>query len=75
MAQLETLPYPGPPQRAAHAGDPGGPIGHEWGQDQLVMDSDGVVWRCTVSGLPGTWEQITVPSGASRHSLLMAVGG
>ena len=43
----DSIPYAGPPVR--HQPD------WSWRVGKLVIDSAGVVWRCTVAGRPGTW--------------------
>lgn len=34
---------------------PGAPTTGTWAVNDVVLDSIGVVWRCTVAGTPGTW--------------------
>lgn len=37
----------------------GAPTTGTWAVDDEVIDSAGVLWRCTVAGTPGTWIQVT----------------
>lgn len=41
---------------------PGAPTTGSWTAGQLVLDSLGVLWYCTVSGSPGTWTTQMIPA-------------
>ena len=62
-----------PPVGAIVIGTAGHPTSGAWAAGQIVMDSNGVLWVCTVSGSPGTWVEIT--SGAGAAMTLVATTG
>lgn len=51
-----------------------------WAVDDEVLDSGGVLWRCTVAGTPGTWMPVsgtiaTATQPGDNYTLALADGG
>lgn len=53
-------------------GTPGHPITGAWATNQVIIDSNGIVWRCTAGGTPGTW--IEGASDEGSNSSIIYVG-
>lgn len=51
MAQLDVWVGSGPPSR------------RHWRKNDVVVDTDGVFWKCTATGNPGTWTAMSTAEG------------
>lgn len=47
---------------------PNAPTVGSWNAGQTIIDSNGIIWSCTIGGTPGTWAQIGVTSGLTLIS-------
>lgn len=51
---------------------PGAPAAGTWLVNDVVLDSAGVVYRCTVAGTPGTWVGVNAPTAFTNLGSLNA---